>query len=160
MCLGHVYIVLKPVGSARLMFDDDLYYELCVFVTEVCSESRMRSVHGKESRNGREVKIHILEGCIQTSEWFRVIRVFYRSTEGLPELPGGNHGPHGPWERRGDIPQGGGAPPKGSPNRKGRGHGPPFPLPLLSFPLSPSVGRKRWGGGGEYNLSPPLVRPS
>ena len=29
MCLGHVYIVFEPVGSARLMFDDDLYYELC-----------------------------------------------------------------------------------------------------------------------------------
>ena len=25
--LGHVYIVLEPVGSARLTFDDDLYYE-------------------------------------------------------------------------------------------------------------------------------------
>ena len=25
MCLGHVYIVLEPVGSARLTFDDDLY---------------------------------------------------------------------------------------------------------------------------------------
>ena len=31
MCLGHVYIVLKPVGSARLMFDEDMYSELCVF---------------------------------------------------------------------------------------------------------------------------------
>ena len=31
MCLGHVYIVLEPVGSARLTFDDDLYYELCDF---------------------------------------------------------------------------------------------------------------------------------
>ena len=29
MCLGHVYIVLEPVGSARLTFNDDLYYELC-----------------------------------------------------------------------------------------------------------------------------------
>ena len=28
MCLGHFYIVLEPVGSARLTFDDDLYYEL------------------------------------------------------------------------------------------------------------------------------------
>ena len=28
MCLGQVYIVLDPVGSARL-FDKDLYYELC-----------------------------------------------------------------------------------------------------------------------------------
>ena len=27
--LGHVYIVLEPVGSARLTFGDDLYYELC-----------------------------------------------------------------------------------------------------------------------------------
>ena len=32
MCLGHVYIVLEPVGSARLMFDDDLYYEFRVFM--------------------------------------------------------------------------------------------------------------------------------
>ena len=31
MSLGHVYIVLEPVGSARLTFDDDMYYELCVF---------------------------------------------------------------------------------------------------------------------------------
>ena len=31
MCLGHVYIVLEPVGSARLTFDEDMYYELCVF---------------------------------------------------------------------------------------------------------------------------------
>ena len=29
MCLGHVYIVLEPVGSACLTFNDDLYYELC-----------------------------------------------------------------------------------------------------------------------------------
>ena len=29
MCLGHVYIVLEPVGSARLTFNEDLYYELC-----------------------------------------------------------------------------------------------------------------------------------
>ena len=29
MCFGHVYIVLEPVGSARLMICDDLYYELC-----------------------------------------------------------------------------------------------------------------------------------
>ena len=25
MCLDNVYIVLEPVGSARLTFDDDLY---------------------------------------------------------------------------------------------------------------------------------------
>ena len=43
MSLGHVYIVLEPVGSARLTFDDNLYYELYDLMTEVCSESRMRS---------------------------------------------------------------------------------------------------------------------
>ena len=43
-CLGHVYIVLEPAGSARLTFDDNLVlYELCDLVTECCSESRMRS---------------------------------------------------------------------------------------------------------------------
>ena len=41
--LGHVYIVLEPVGSARLTFCDDFYYELCNLMTEVCSESQMRS---------------------------------------------------------------------------------------------------------------------
>ena len=34
MSLGHVYIVLEPVGSARFTFCDDLYYELCDLVTE------------------------------------------------------------------------------------------------------------------------------
>ena len=43
MSLGHVYIVLEPVGSARLTFGDDLYYELCDLMTEDSSESRMRS---------------------------------------------------------------------------------------------------------------------
>ena len=43
MCLGHVHIVLELVGSARLTFNDDLYYELCVLVTKDCSESQMRS---------------------------------------------------------------------------------------------------------------------
>ena len=42
-CLGHVYIVLEPIGSAHLRFDDDLYYELCVLMNEVCSKSQMRS---------------------------------------------------------------------------------------------------------------------
>ena len=42
-CLRHVYIVLEPIGSARLTFDDNIVlYELCDLVTECCSESRMR----------------------------------------------------------------------------------------------------------------------
>ena len=31
MSLGHVYIVLEPVGSVRLMFGDDQYYEFMCF---------------------------------------------------------------------------------------------------------------------------------
>ena len=31
MSLGHVYIVLKPVGSACLTFDDGRYYEFMCF---------------------------------------------------------------------------------------------------------------------------------
>ena len=34
MCLDHVYIVLELVGSARLMFDDDLYYEFRVLMNQ------------------------------------------------------------------------------------------------------------------------------
>ena len=30
-CLGHVYIVLEPVGSARLRFQRQLYYEFMSF---------------------------------------------------------------------------------------------------------------------------------
>ena len=31
MSLGHVYIVLEPVGPARLKFGDDRYYEFMSF---------------------------------------------------------------------------------------------------------------------------------
>ena len=43
-CLGHVYIVLEPVGSACLTFIDNIVlYELYDLVTGCCSECRMRS---------------------------------------------------------------------------------------------------------------------
>ena len=44
--------------------------------------------HDEESQNGREVKIHILEGYIRTSERFRVIRVFFR-VRGVTGTPPG-----------------------------------------------------------------------
>ena len=31
-CLGHVYIVLEPVGSARLKLDDGYIMSLCVLM--------------------------------------------------------------------------------------------------------------------------------
>ena len=71
-CLGHVYIVLEPIGSARLTFDDDfVLYELCELVTECCSESQMRSCN---SWIPEEYLV-----CYQTSQRNRVIiNMLYR----------------------------------------------------------------------------------
>ena len=44
----------------------------------------MRSGYDEESRNGRDVKIDILDDYIRSSERFRVIRVFF----GVPESYG------------------------------------------------------------------------
>ena len=45
--------------------------------------------HDEESRNGRDMKIDILDDYIRTPEWFRGLSDIYRSTGGLPEPPGG-----------------------------------------------------------------------
>ena len=51
MSLGHVYIVLEPVGSARLMFDDDRYYEfMCFDVPKVVRSPGFDHGHDEESR--------------------------------------------------------------------------------------------------------------
>ena len=42
-CLGHVYIVLEPVGSARLKLDDGYIMSLCVLMYQRSSEPQMRS---------------------------------------------------------------------------------------------------------------------
>ena len=42
--------------------------------------------HDEESRNGRDMKIDILEAYIWISEVFRVKSGFYRSTGGFTEL--------------------------------------------------------------------------
>ena len=89
MCLGHVYIVLEPVGSARLTFGDGRYYEfMCFDVLTVVRSPGYDHGHDEESRNGRDIKIDILETYIWISEVFRVKSGFYRSTGRLPEPPG------------------------------------------------------------------------
>ena len=52
--------------------------------------------NNEESRNGRDIKIDILDGYIRTPEVFRVKSGFYRSTGRLPEPPGGLMGHSGP----------------------------------------------------------------
>src|SRR3954462_372099 len=89
--------------------------------------------HDEESRNGRDIKIDILEAYIWTSEWFRVKSAFYWSTGGLPEPPPGVNGPI--WALRENRRGGQGrprTPSPPSPNRTRKGHGAPlFPFPSL-----------------------------
>ena len=97
MCLGHVYIVLEPVGSAHLTFADDIVlYELYDLVIDVVRSPGCDHGHDEEPRNGREVKIDTLEGYIRTQEWFRKVSGIFQSTKGLLEPPGKVNGPYGP----------------------------------------------------------------
>src|SRR5215216_3195574 len=143
MSLGHVYIVLEPVGSARLTFNDDRYYEfMCFDVPKVVRRPRCDHGHDEESQNGRDIKIDILEAYVWTSEWLRVSSGKYRSTGELPELPGECMGLNGPkWERGGGG-QVEGTPPQAQ-SKLGGGAGPTFLLPLSSFlPLLIQLGKR------------------
>ena len=97
MSLIHVYIVLEPVGSARLMLGDGRYYEfMCFDVPKVVRSPGCDHGHDEESQNGRDIKIDILEGYVWTPEWFRMSSGIYRSTERLPKPPGKYMGLIGP----------------------------------------------------------------
>ena len=97
MSLSHVYIVLEPAGSARLTFDDDRYYEfMCFDALKIVRSPGCDHRHDEESRNGRDIKIDILEAFIWISESFRVKSGFYRCTGRLPEPPGKCMGLIGP----------------------------------------------------------------
>ena len=54
MSLGHVYIVLEPVGSAHITFLDDivLYEFMCFDVPKVVRSPGYDHGHDEESRNG------------------------------------------------------------------------------------------------------------
>ena len=72
MSLGHVYIVIEPIGSAHLTFDDARYYEfMCFDVPKVVRSLGCDRGHDEESQNGRDVKIDIFEGYIRTLEMFQ-----------------------------------------------------------------------------------------
>ena len=137
MSLGHAYIVLEPVGSARLTFGDDRYYEfMCFDVPKIVRSPRCDHGHEEECRNGRDIKIDILDDYIRTPDEFRGSPDIYQSAGGLLEPPGKLMGQHGPCgrERRGPR-----AAPLGSPNWTRRGAPPLSSLsPSPSFPLPPS----------------------
>ena len=147
MSLGCVYIVLEPVGSARLTFDDDRYYEfMCFDVPKVVQSPGCDDGHDEESRNGRDIKIDILDDYIQSSERFRVIRVFFGVPESYRNSPGSIWAllGHTGIEERGRK-EGGVQPPSG-PNWT-RGAAP------FSFLLSPSflLSNSNKEGGKSYS---------
>src|SRR3954468_10485538 len=90
--------------------------------------------HDEESRNGRDIKIDILDGYIRTPELFQVVSEKTGVPEGLPEPPGEVLGLSGPEGReRAAAQEVARAPSWGV--RIGLGGGrPPFPLPLPLFP--------------------------
>ena len=97
MCLGHVYIVLEPVGSARLTFDDDWYYEfMCFDVSKVDRSPGCDHGHDEESRNGRDIKIDILDDYIRTlnefPKSFGEVQTVFRVPRGY-RTPRGSVGP-------------------------------------------------------------------
>ena len=55
--------------------------------------------HDEESRNGRDIKIDILDDYIRTPDEFRGSPDNCRSAGGLWEPPGGLMSQHGPCER-------------------------------------------------------------
>ena len=52
--------------------------------------------HNEESRNGRDIKIDILDGYIRTPEVFRVISEKTGEPKGYRNPPGRSNGPYGP----------------------------------------------------------------
>ena len=130
MFLGQVYIVPEPVGSARLKFCDDRYYEfMCFDVPKVVWSPRYDHGHDEESLNGRDIKIDILDDYIWTSERFRVRLEHYRITGMLSEPPGGIWALLGLSGKEGEEAKEGAPPPAQS--ELGGGPAP------LSFSISP-----------------------
>ena len=87
----------RRVGSARLTFGDDRYYEfMCFDVPKVVRSPGCDHGHDEESRNGPDIKIDILDDYIRTPEVFRGSPDNYQSAEGLSEPPGELMGHDGP----------------------------------------------------------------
>ena len=135
---------------------------MCFDVPKVVRSPGYDHGHDEESRNGRDMKIDILEAYVWISEVFRV-------KSGLNGVPGGyRNPPGGKWalvglygeeERRPGL---GHAPLPPSPNRTRRGgRCPPFPssLPPLS-PSTPNPTRKREGVLLPVGVGLLLARPS
>ena len=69
---------------------------MCFDVPKVVGIPGCDHGHDEESRNGRDIKIDILESYVWISEVFQVKSGFYRSTGGVTGTPRGLMGHSGP----------------------------------------------------------------
>ena len=108
---------------------------MCFDVPKVVRSPGCDHEHDEESRNGRYIKIDILDGYIRTPEVFRVKSAFYRSTGRLLEPPGNLMGLNGPSGGSGEEAKGQprAPPPKSNVDKEGGG-APPFLSPLSLLP--------------------------
>ena len=87
--IGHVYIVLEPIGSARLTLRWQFYYEFISFdVPKVVRSPGCDHGHEEESRNGWDINIDISEGYVWIPKRFWVVRVFFGAPRGYRNPPG------------------------------------------------------------------------
>ena len=61
---------------------------MCFDVPKIVRSPGYDHGHDEESRNGRDIKIDILDDYIRTSERFRMIQVFIRVPESYGNSPG------------------------------------------------------------------------
>ena len=126
----------EPVGSTHLRFDDARVIKgACMGLPNVVRSPGCDHGHDEESRNGRDVKIDILEAYIWISEVFRVKSGFYRSTRRLRNPPGAKWAMMGLSGKERQQP-GGGARPSQAQSELDKGLGARPPLPSFSTPLS------------------------
>ena len=137
-CLGHVYIVLEPVGSARLTLRWQFYW---VLMYRRSSESRMRSgtwrgVSKWSRRKDRYIgRLYSDFGKVPSDSGI------FRSTGELREFAGEYMGLIGPYGNRGERPKGRR---RAAPlwSELDKGCGPLFLPPLPLFPPSPTPTRE------------------
>ena len=113
-------------------------------VTKVVRSPGYDHGHDEESRNGRDMKIDILDDYIRAPEVFRMFSEKTGVPEGYRNPPGRDNGPHGPWWKERGAAKVGRAPPLPL-VRIGLGVGaapPLFPSPLSPFLPPPSRSRK------------------
>ena len=111
---------------------------MCFDVPKLVRSPGYDQGHDEEYRNGRDIKIDILDDYIRTPDEFRGSPDIYRSVGGLSEPSGDIMGQHGPCGRERRGPRAGRAPsPWESELDKERGGAPSF-LPLFLSFLPPS----------------------